>query len=83
LDSFGLKSDEKTGRSEAQLASFFPKSSQQNIRCLRRLCYSGWNPPPSQRQMMGDLFYLDVGTLEEQSFCVTAWAKGFFINKSQ
>jgi protein TIF31 len=81
-DKLCLKTDEKTGESEVLLTAFFPKSSQQNIRCLRRLGYSGWNPPPPQRQMMGDLLYLDVVTLEEQSFCITAWTKGFFINNT-
>jgi protein TIF31 len=30
--------------------------------------------------LLGDLFYLDITTLEGKSVTVTAWANGFFVN---
>jgi protein TIF31 len=48
--------------------------------CLRSLCFSGWNPPPSPRLLRGDLFYLEVITLDEMCLHITATIKGFYIN---
>lgn len=49
--------------------------------CLKVLTYSGWNPPPGNRKMHGDLLYLYVLTLEEKKYHITASTKGFFVNQ--
>jgi protein TIF31 len=48
--------------------------------CLRSLCFSGWNPPPPPRLLKGDLFYLEVMTLDEMCLHITATINGFYIN---
>lgn len=50
--------------------------------CLKILTYSGWNPPPGNRRMHGDLLYLYVLTLEEKRYHVTASTRGFYLNQS-
>ena len=50
--------------------------------CLKSICFSGWNPPPSQRRLKGDLCYLQVTNLEDSTFHVTATETGFFINST-
>ena len=44
---------------------------------------SGYNPPPMQRQMVGDLCYLELCTLEGNTYVVTACPRGFFVNASR
>jgi len=43
---------------------------------------SGFNPPPYYRKLQGDLYYLQLHTLEEVDFHVTASSEGFFVNQS-
>jgi protein TIF31 len=43
---------------------------------------SGFNPPPYNRKLAGDLFYLQIRTLEETDIHVTASSEGFFVNQS-
>ncbi|KAJ2742820.1 Intracellular distribution of mitochondria [Coemansia sp. BCRC 34301] len=50
--------------------------------CLRVLVLSGWNPVPVYRRAKGDLLYLLVTTLENQSYHVTAHRSGFYVNAS-
>ncbi|KAJ2329542.1 Intracellular distribution of mitochondria, partial [Coemansia sp. RSA 2702] len=50
--------------------------------CVRQLTLSGWNPVPRYRQLQGDLLYLQVTTLENQSYQITAARSGFFVNSS-
>ncbi|KAJ2804987.1 Intracellular distribution of mitochondria, partial [Coemansia furcata] len=50
--------------------------------CVRLLVLSGWNPVPRHRQLKGDLLYLLVTTLENQSYHVTASSSGFYVNAS-
>eukprot|EP00054_Salpingoeca_dolichothecata_P029403 m.231638 g.231638 ORF g.231638 m.231638 type:complete len:1273 (+) comp26466_c1_seq18:216-4034(+) len=57
-------------------------SQRKEAICLRQLVYNGWNPPPGNRQLQGDLFYLTVETMEKESFSVTASVHGFFVNRS-
>eukprot|EP01127_Copromyxa_protea_P005232 TRINITY_DN1513_c2_g1_i1.p1 TRINITY_DN1513_c2_g1~~TRINITY_DN1513_c2_g1_i1.p1 ORF type:complete len:1243 (-),score=410.37 TRINITY_DN1513_c2_g1_i1:1503-5231(-) len=54
-----------------------------NPKGVKQLNYSGWNPPRGNRKLQGDLFYLDVVTLEGESVVVTAWSNGFFVNSSK
>ncbi|XP_078600172.1 clustered mitochondria protein homolog isoform X3 [Branchiostoma floridae x Branchiostoma japonicum] len=50
--------------------------------CLKVLTASGWNPPPGNRKMHGDLMYLSVVTAEDKHFHLTASTRGFFVNQS-
>lgn len=49
--------------------------------CLKGLSLSGWNPPPGNYRMQGDLLYLYIITLEDKRFHVTSSTKGFFLNE--
>ena len=48
---------------------------------IHSICYSGWNPPPPQRKLQGDICYLDVET-SDRTVCITATANGFYVNRS-
>ncbi|KAM4808065.1 clustered mitochondria protein homolog [Rhinophrynus dorsalis] len=50
--------------------------------CLKSLMMSGWNPPPGNRKMHGDLMYLTVITMEDHHINITASNRGFYINQS-
>ncbi|KAK2873015.1 hypothetical protein Q8A67_022912 [Cirrhinus molitorella] len=56
----------------------FGKSSE----CLKVLTMSSWNPPPGNRKMHGDLMYLNVVTMEDRHFSITASTRGFYVNQS-
>jgi len=49
---------------------------------LKSISYSGWNPPPGNRKLLGDLLYLEITTLENRTVHVTGWSNGFFINNT-
>ncbi|KAM9329599.1 clustered mitochondria protein homolog [Gastrophryne carolinensis] len=51
-------------------------------RCLKSLVMSGWNPPPGNRKMHGDLLYLTVVTMEDHHINITSSNRGFYINQS-
>lgn len=55
--------------------------SQQPMQCLKVLTMSGWNPPPGNRKMHGDLMYLYIVTVEERHVSVTASTRGFYLNQ--
>ncbi|XP_063769255.1 clustered mitochondria protein homolog isoform X1 [Pseudophryne corroboree] len=50
--------------------------------CLKSLIMSGWNPPPGNRKMHGDLMYLTVVTMEDHHINITSSNRGFYINQS-
>ncbi|XP_066460014.1 clustered mitochondria protein homolog [Eleutherodactylus coqui] len=50
--------------------------------CLKSLIMSGWNPPPGNRKMHGDLLYLTVVTMEDHHINITSSNRGFYINQS-
>ncbi|KAJ8280968.1 hypothetical protein GJAV_G00061600 [Gymnothorax javanicus] len=52
------------------------------LQCLKVLTMSGWNPPPGNRKMHGDLMYLYLVTMEERHISVTASTRGFYLNQS-
>ncbi|KAJ7995651.1 hypothetical protein DPEC_G00246790 [Dallia pectoralis] len=52
------------------------------MQCLKVLTMSGWNPPPGNRKMHGDLMYLYMVTVEERHISVTASTRGFYLNQS-
>lgn len=66
----------------ARLSDYFPKPVDVFPAALKDLSFSSWNPVSSQRRLQGDLFYVEVATLENKVFVVTASEKGWFVNKS-
>uniref|UniRef100_A0A8B9HCG5 Clustered mitochondria protein homolog n=1 Tax=Astyanax mexicanus TaxID=7994 RepID=A0A8B9HCG5_ASTMX len=52
------------------------------LQCLKVLTMSGWNPPPGNRKMHGDLMYLFIVTVEERHVSITASTRGFYLNQS-
>uniref|UniRef100_A0A8D0Y0P6 Clustered mitochondria protein homolog n=1 Tax=Sus scrofa TaxID=9823 RepID=A0A8D0Y0P6_PIG len=52
------------------------------LQCLKVLTMSGWNPPPGNRKMHGDLMYLFVITAEDRQVSITASTRGFYLNQS-
>ncbi|XP_063061104.1 clustered mitochondria protein homolog isoform X2 [Engraulis encrasicolus] len=52
------------------------------LQCLKVLTMSGWNPPPGNRKMHGDLMYLYIVTVEERHVSITASTRGFYLNQS-
>lgn len=78
----GITTEEVIKVEPAQLSSFYRPGKSSRIDCLKRFCISGWNPPPSNRRLMGDLLYFEVTTLENRSFHITGAVQGFFINSS-
>jgi len=53
----------------------------QPLQCLKVLTMSGWNPPPGNRRMHGDLMYLFVITAEDRQVSITASTRGFYLNQ--
>jgi protein TIF31 len=66
--------------SNTSLSAFFPKP-RPSAECVKRMNMSGWNPPPGNRKLQGDLFYLEIETLEGRVFHVTAATEGFYVNE--
>jgi len=65
------------------LSGFFPPSQNSTTNsCVKSICFSGWNPPPGNRKLSGDLIYLEVVTLENRTLNITGWSKGFFVNST-
>lgn len=50
--------------------------------CLRSLSLSAYNPVPAFYRTKGHLLYLQVVTLEGETFHITAVPSGFYVNKS-
>lgn len=48
---------------------------------IKSLAVSGWNPPPPERKLQGDLMYIEAIT-EEGTFHITAVPSGFYVSKS-
>ncbi|KAL0725831.1 hypothetical protein Bca4012_040430 [Brassica carinata] len=57
-------------------------SPSEEIKCVESIVFSSFNPPPSHRRLVGDLFYLDVVTLEGNKYCITGTTKAFYVNSS-
>jgi len=55
-----------------------------SIQCIKSITYSGWNAPPGNRKLLGDLIYLEVATIEQptKTFHITGWTNGFYINQT-
>ncbi|KAJ3589974.1 hypothetical protein NHX12_007931 [Muraenolepis orangiensis] len=59
-----------------------PNKDWKPMQCLKVLTMSGWNPPPGNRKMHGDLMYLYMVTVEERHISLTASTRGFYLNQS-
>jgi protein TIF31 len=81
----GLKADSTDAlRDNALLASYFTASGEQ-VKCVRSLNYSGFNPPPANRRLMGDFYYIDFVPLDTDlaSVVVCANTRGFYVTQSK
>ncbi|KAJ0061671.1 hypothetical protein NL108_005824 [Boleophthalmus pectinirostris] len=71
------------GCKDRPLAPLLPhRDDLKPLQCLQVLTLSSWNPPPGNRKMHGDLLYLNVLTIENREFNITASTRGFYINQS-
>ncbi|XP_041796876.1 clustered mitochondria protein homolog isoform X1 [Chelmon rostratus] len=71
------------GSKERPLVPLQPQNKDwKPMQCLKVLTMSGWNPPPGNRKMHGDLMYLYIVTAEERHVSVTASTRGFYLNQS-
>lgn len=71
------------GSKERPLVPLQPQNKDwKPMQCLKVLTMSGWNPPPGNRKMHGDLMYLYIVTVEERHISVTASTRGFYLNQS-
>ncbi|KAM9451424.1 clustered mitochondria protein homolog isoform 1-T1 [Clarias gariepinus] len=71
------------GSKECLLGPLQPQSENlKPIECLKVLMTSNWNPPPGNRKIHGDLMYLNVLTMEDRGFSITASTRGFYLNQS-
>jgi protein TIF31 len=52
------------------------------VDAVRNVGFSGWNPPPGNRALQGDLLYLEITTAEGLQAHVTANQEGFYLNQS-
>ncbi|XP_071994297.1 clustered mitochondria protein homolog isoform X2 [Engystomops pustulosus] len=59
-----------------------PNKDWKPLQCLKVFTMSGWNPPPGNRKMHGDLMYLYVITMEDRHVSITASTRGFYLNQS-
>ncbi|TDH72283.1 uncharacterized protein CCR75_003153 [Bremia lactucae] len=51
--------------------------------CIKSITYSGYNPPPGPRKLVGDLLYLEVNVNGDNTlYHITAHVDGFFVNSS-
>uniref|UniRef100_A0A8C9QZL6 Clustered mitochondria protein homolog n=1 Tax=Scleropages formosus TaxID=113540 RepID=A0A8C9QZL6_SCLFO len=71
------------GSKEHPLVPLQPQNKDwKPLQCLKVLTMSGWNPPPGNRKMHGDLMYLYIVTVEERHVSITASTRGFYLNQS-
>ncbi|XP_005987552.1 clustered mitochondria protein homolog isoform X2 [Latimeria chalumnae] len=71
------------GSKERPLVPLQPQNKDwKPLQCLKVLTMSGWNPPPGNRKMHGDLMYLYVVTMEDRHVSITASTRGFYLNQS-
>jgi protein TIF31 len=69
--------------SNPSLSEYFTNNNKiVSPQCARSVVFSGWNPPVGNRRLLGDLFYLEVSTLETKTYFITASTTGFFQNSS-
>eukprot|EP01117_Protostelium_nocturnum_P013348 TRINITY_DN4974_c0_g1_i2.p1 TRINITY_DN4974_c0_g1~~TRINITY_DN4974_c0_g1_i2.p1 ORF type:complete len:1454 (+),score=476.66 TRINITY_DN4974_c0_g1_i2:138-4499(+) len=82
VDTSSFTGNEPLPLVSTSLSTYFPKTRSITT-CLKNLFFSGWNPPPGNRRLQGDLFYLEIELLEDKKpIFVTACPDGFFVNES-
>ncbi|RUS33254.1 clustered mitochondria-domain-containing protein [Jimgerdemannia flammicorona] len=70
-------------KAPAALSKFVPVSFERHPpQCLKSLALSGWNSPPHYLRLRGELLYLVVTTLENETVHITSATTGFFVNRS-
>ena len=52
------------------------------VKCYESIQFSGFNPVPASRKLLGDLFYLTVKTLDVGERGITCCINGFYVNNS-
>jgi len=52
------------------------------VKCVENIQFSLFNPVPSYRRLVGDLFYLVVKTIDSGDIGITCCVNGFFRNDS-
>uniref|UniRef100_A0A914UNE2 Clustered mitochondria protein homolog n=1 Tax=Plectus sambesii TaxID=2011161 RepID=A0A914UNE2_9BILA len=71
------------GNKDRPLTHLQPQNKDMaNVQCVKSIALSGYNPPPGNRKMRGDVMYLVVYTLENRRYHITCCTKGFFVNQS-
>ncbi len=77
---------EKGGESDQtfhlNVESGLAAQTEPRVKCLRWIRPSYWNPPPTQRSLVGDLMYLDVAMLDDIVIHITVTPDGFYVNKT-
>lgn len=58
------------------------KKTLKPLPAVKSLFISQWSPANISRKLAGDLFYLQIQTLESEIFQITAHVSGFFVNNS-
>jgi len=81
----GLKADSAEPMRDTALLSAYHLGNHESVKCVRALNYSGFNPPPATRRLMGDFYYLDFAPLESDlaSVVICANTRGFYITQSK
>ncbi len=54
----------------------------QLVKCVESIQFSGFNPVPPYRRLVGDLFYLTVKTIDTGDHGITCSVNGFYKNDS-
>ncbi len=62
--------------------SVLAAQAEPRVKCLRWIRPSCWNPPLTQRSLVGDLMYLEVAMLDGMVIHITATPDGFYVNKT-
>lgn len=58
------------------------KNDAQYVECYESIQFSSFNPVPPARRLAGDLFYLNVKTLDQGDKGITCSVNGFYMNDS-
>jgi len=73
-----------TAKEELPIKQMIPASlandAKQQLRALKSISFSSFNPPPGPRKIKGDVLYLVVETVEDRRFHITCCTRGFFVN---
>lgn len=74
-----------TNGKEQSLTHYFPERNKVSsyysaTEFIKQLALSSWNPPPRNRQLVGDLLYVEITTCENKKFTVTCSRRGWFVN---